>query len=91
MFVVSTDNELLTFETAAGTPGWTYQALVEPARILSSPSPAVSGDTIVAAFASGEVVAIRSANGNDLWNNTLSKASRTSALSEIRDGPPAGR
>ncbi len=85
MFVVSTDNELLTYDMASGTPGWTYQALVEPARILSSPSPAVSGDTVVAAFASGEVVALRTANGNDLWNNTLSKASRTTALSEIRD------
>ncbi|MDP1632051.1 MAG: PQQ-binding-like beta-propeller repeat protein [Caulobacter sp.] len=85
MFAVSTDNELLTYDTATGAPGWTFQALVEPARILSSPSPAISGDTIVAAFASGEVVAIRAANGNDLWNTTLSQASRTSALSEIRD------
>jgi outer membrane protein assembly factor BamB len=85
MFVVSTDNELLTYDTATGAPGWTYQALVEPARILASSSPAASGDTVIAAFASGEVVALRSANGNDLWNNTLSKASRTSALSEIRD------
>jgi len=85
MFVVSTDNELLSFDTATGAPGWTFQALVEPARILASPSPAVSGDTIVAAFASGEVVALRTANGNDLWNTTLSKASRTTALSEIRD------
>lgn len=85
MFVVSTDNELLTFDTATGAPGWTYQALVEPARILASPSPVVSGSTVVAAFASGEVVALSTANGNDLWNNTLSKASRTTALSEIRD------
>ena len=85
MFVVSTDNELLTYDTATGAPGWTFQALVEPARILSSPSPAISGDTVVAAFASGEVVALRTANGNDLWNTTLSKASRTTALSEIRD------
>lgn len=85
VFVVSTDNELLTFDTATGTPGWTYQALVEPARILASGSPAAAGDVVVAGFASGEVVALRAGNGNDLWNNTLSKASRTSALSEIRD------
>lgn len=85
MFVVSTDNELLTYDTATGAPGWTYQALVEPARILASPSPALSGNTVVAAFASGEVVALSTANGNDLWNNTLSKSSRTTALSEIRD------
>ncbi|MFN3859216.1 MAG: PQQ-binding-like beta-propeller repeat protein [Caulobacter sp.] len=85
VFAVSTDNELLTFEAATGTPGWNYQALVEPARILSSSSPAASGEVVVAAFASGEVVALRATNGNDLWSNALSRASRTNALSEIRD------
>ena len=39
------------------------------------------------AFGSGELVALRTANGNDLWNEALSRASRTSALSEIRDIP----
>jgi outer membrane protein assembly factor BamB len=85
--VVAIDNTLLTFETATGAPAWTYQALSESARILSASSPAVSGDTLVAAFGSGELVALRSANGNDLWNEALSRASRTSALSEIRDIP----
>jgi outer membrane protein assembly factor BamB len=41
----------------------------------------------VASFGSGELVALRTANGNDLWNEALSRASRTSALSEIRDIP----
>ncbi|MDI1365438.1 MAG: PQQ-binding-like beta-propeller repeat protein [bacterium] len=87
VFVASTDNELLTYNAATGTPGWTYQALIEPARILSAPSVAVSGDTVVAGFASGELVALRAANGNDLWSEALSRASRTNALSEIRDIP----
>jgi outer membrane protein assembly factor BamB len=85
VFAVSTDNELLAFNAATGVEDWNYQALVEPARLLRASSPAVSGDTIVAAFASGEVTALRAANGNDLWNLALSKASRTNALSEIRD------
>jgi len=85
VMAISTDDQLLTFDAASGAEGWNYQALTEPARILSASSPAVSGDTIVAAFASGEVVALRTANGNDLWDNTLSQASRTNALSEIRD------
>jgi outer membrane protein assembly factor BamB len=84
---ISLDNTLLTFDTATGAPSWTYQALAESARILSASSPAVSGDTVVAAFGSGELVALRAANGNDLWNEALSRASRTSALSEIRDIP----
>lgn len=87
MFVVAIDNTLLTYDMATGGPGWTYQALSESARILSASSPAISGDTVVAAFGSGELVALRTANGNDLWNEALSRASRTSALSEIRDIP----
>jgi outer membrane protein assembly factor BamB len=85
VFAISTENELLTFDTATGSPGWTYQALVEPARILKASSPAISGDTVVAAFGSGEVVALRTSNGNDLWTEALSRASRNNALSEIRD------
>ena len=87
MFVVALDNTLLTFDIATGAPSWTYQALSESSRILSASSPAISGDTVVSAFGSGELVALRTANGNDLWNEALSRASRTSALSEIRDIP----
>jgi outer membrane protein assembly factor BamB len=87
VMAVALDNTLLTFDAATGKPGWTYQALSESARILAASSPAISGDTVVAAFGSGELIALRTVNGNDLWNNALSRASRTSALSEIRDIP----
>lgn len=87
VFVVALDNTLLTFDAATGAASWTYQALAESARILAASSPAVSGETVVAAFGSGELVALRTVNGNDLWNEALSRASRTSALSEIRDIP----
>lgn len=87
VYAVALDNTLLSFNAQTGAPGWTYQALVESARILGASSPAVSGDTVVAAFGSGELVALRAENGNDLWNEALSRASRTSALSEIRDIP----
>lgn len=87
VFVVAVDNTLLTFDTATGAPGWNYQALSESARILAASSPAVSGDTVVASFGSGELVALRAANGNDLWNEALSRANRNNALSEIRDIP----
>jgi outer membrane protein assembly factor BamB len=40
---------------------------------------------VVASFASGELVALRASNGNELWAASLSRASRTNALSEIRD------
>lgn len=87
VMAVAIDNTLMTFDAATGELGWTYQALTEPARILAASSPAVAGDTVVASFGSGELVALRTANGNDLWSETLSRASRSNALSEIRDIP----
>jgi outer membrane protein assembly factor BamB len=87
VMVVTLDNTLLTFDAATGAPGWNYQALSEPARILAASSPAVSGETVVASFGSGELVAMREQNGSDLWNAALSRTSKTSALSEIRDIP----
>lgn len=85
VFVESTDDDLLSFDEASGAPGWTYQALTEPARMLEATSPAVSGDAVVASFASGELVALQSDNGDALWTAVLSKSNRNSALSEIRD------
>jgi len=87
VMAVALDNSLLTFDAATGAPGWSYQALSESSRILAASSPAVSGDTVVASFGSGELIALRVANGNDLWDEALSRASRTSSLSEIRDIP----
>jgi outer membrane protein assembly factor BamB len=87
VFVESVDDDLLTFDEASGAMGWTYQALVEPARILEATSPAITSDEVVASFASGELVALQTTNGNGLWTAVLSKSNRNSALSEIRDIP----
>jgi len=73
------------FDAASGLQIWTYQALTEPARVLAASSPAIDNDAVVTSFASGELVALRAANGAELWNASLSRASRTNALSEIRD------
>ncbi len=85
VFVADVNDEMLALETTSGAQLWTYQALTEPARMLGASSAAVDNETVVASFASGELVALRAANGNELWNASLSKASRTNALSEIRD------
>ncbi len=87
VFVADVEDELFAFDAATGAQEWTYQALTEPARILAASSPAVDNETVVTSFASGELVAVRAANGNELWNASLSRANRTNALSEIRDIP----
>jgi outer membrane protein assembly factor BamB len=85
VFVVDVENQILAFDVATGNQTWSYRGIPEPARIMRASSPAVVGDTVIAPFSSGEVTALRASTGQSLWTQTLSRTSRTSALSEIRD------
>ena len=85
VMTINVDDELETFNIDTGAQDWTYQALTEPARILAASSPTPAGDTVVGGFASGELAALGASNGNEEWTLTLSRTSRTNALSEIRD------
>jgi outer membrane protein assembly factor BamB len=85
VYAVTNDSELIAFNAATGEVSWTYQAIAEPARILSAPSVGVDGETVVAPFASGEIVALLSANGRRLWADALSRAGRINSLSSIND------
>lgn len=85
VFVVDVDNQLIAFDLATGQQDWSYRGIAEPARIMRASSPAVVGDTVIAPFSSGEVTAVRAVNGTAVWQQVLSRTSRTSALSELRD------
>ncbi|MGH7019070.1 MAG: PQQ-binding-like beta-propeller repeat protein [Brevundimonas sp.] len=85
VFVIDVDNQLIAFNTNTGQQDWSYRGITEPARIMRASSPAVSGDTVIAPFSSGELVALRASNGQPVWQEVLSRTSRTSALSELRD------
>ncbi|MGZ8364543.1 MAG: outer membrane protein assembly factor BamB family protein [Caulobacteraceae bacterium] len=85
VFAVDIDNQLVSFDTQTGAADWTYQALSEPARLLKASAPAIADDAVITAFSSGELSAFRASNGAPLWSQTLSRATRNTALSEIRD------
>ena len=85
VYAVDVDNQVLAFDINTGQQAWSYQAIVEPARLLRASSPAVTGETVVTPFSSGELVALRASNGQMLWQQVLSRTNRTNALSEIRD------
>lgn len=85
VFVTTNDSELFAVDARTGEVQWTQSAIAEPARMLSSPSPALVGETLVAPFASGEVIALLSANGRRLWSEALTRAGTTTSLSTIND------
>jgi outer membrane protein assembly factor BamB len=85
VYVVDVENQLYAFDVQTGQQEWSFRGIPEPARIMRASSPAVTGDTVVAPFSSGELVAVRASTGQPVWQQTLSRTSRTSALSEVRD------
>lgn len=91
VFVASNDSELYALAADTGVVQWTQSAIAEPARMLASPGPALVGDTLVAPFASGEIMALVAANGRRLWGEALTRAGTLTSLSTINDiaGRPA--
>lgn len=85
VFAVSVDNELYALDASDGAVLWTYQSLAEPARILTSSSPAATGDVVIAPFASGEVVALRAQNGRVNWTEALTRTGGATPLSALND------
>ena len=85
VFATDVDNQIFAFDQATGEMKWTYQAIAEPARILKSSAPVVSGNVIYAPFSSGELVALNATTGDPIWQQVLAESNRTNALSQIRD------
>ena len=85
VFAITDDNEIIAFSASDGEVLWTYQGIVETARMLTAPVPAVVGDTVIAPFSSGEVVALRAQNGGLLWQDALSSTARLTPLASLND------
>lgn len=85
VFVVTHDNQILALDLATGDLLWTAAGIPEDAGILGAASPAVAGDTLVAALSSGELLALRVENGNQTWQDTLSRTRRLTPLATLAD------
>lgn len=84
-FLTSTNNDFYAIDTDSGEVVWNDQALAETARVLSSPSPAVTQDILAVGYSSGELIAYLPANGRRLWTDTLTSTGRYTPLSAIND------
>ncbi|MPY72215.1 MAG: PQQ-binding-like beta-propeller repeat protein [Alphaproteobacteria bacterium] len=83
IYVVTVANELHALDTANGAPLWNHVGITEVAGLLGGASPAVDGATVVAAFSSGELVALRAENGREIWSDSLTALRRFDPISTI--------
>ena len=94
VFVVTLTNQLLALNAVTGETLWSYSAIEETTNLLGTASPAVESGVVVAAFSSGELVALRVENGRELWSDSLTvtrRASSIATLGAIRGRPVIDR
>lgn len=85
VFIVNSDSELYALSAANGQQLWTARGLPEGASVLSNVSPAVSGNTLVVAYASGEVTAHDINSGELRWTDSVSGGAVGSSLTTVGD------
>ncbi len=85
VFVVSLDNMTHALDAKDGRVLWTHTGTTEAAGLLGGISPALAEDTLVVAYSSGELFALRASTGRQLWADFLSLPRRTSAVSDLND------
>ncbi|MCK6417528.1 MAG: PQQ-binding-like beta-propeller repeat protein [Alphaproteobacteria bacterium] len=85
VFVPTLDNRLLALAAANGSVLWEYQGLSEMTGLIGAASPAVTDDVAVAAFSSGEIVALRVENGSVAWTDNLSGINAFGGLASLAD------
>lgn len=83
VYCQSLNNELITLSTDKGDVVWTHSGIPESALLLGGGKPACSGDTVIAAYTSGEVHALSQVNGQPLWSDTITPVARIDTVTSI--------
>ncbi len=81
LFAVTIDNQTYALNAASGEVLWSHRGINETAGLMSSASPAVTGDTVIVPYSSGEIYALSVTDGKEIWSDSFSPAS-------IRRPPP---
>src|SRR6185503_20224085 len=79
IFVSTHDNHLYAMAETDGRTLWENQGIAEAAGILASTNVAVSGETVIAPYTSGELFALRVQNGQVGWSDVLSRTGHVTA------------
>lgn len=85
IFALTNDNQLFAFNAESGEALWNITGTTEVAGILGAAAPAVSQETVVVGFSSGELNALRAENGRTVWADQLARTGRSTAMAALSD------
>jgi len=85
VFALTHDNQTYALDAKDGKILWNEVGISENAGLVGAASPAVIGNTVISAYSSGELYAMRVENGRVLWTDTLNTQGRLTAMATLRD------
>ena len=85
VFVVTLDGTFFCLAGADGGELWSVRGLPQQASLINNASPAVEGDIVVVPYPSGDLVALKVADGSAVWSENLSRTRTTSQLTSMSD------
>ncbi len=85
LFVITIQGRFYCLSGTDGTELWAARGLPQPASLMTSTSPAVDGDIVVVPYPSGDVMALKIADGTPVWSENLARTRQTSQLASMSD------
>lgn len=85
VFVVTIDGRFYCLSGADGTELWAVRGLPQQASLLTNVSPAVEGEIVVVPYPSGDLMALKVADGSPVWSENLARTRATSQLASMSD------
>ena len=94
VFASTIANTLYALDAGDGEILWTHSGIAEAVGLVGAAAPAAADGIVVVPYSSGEVVALRAANGRMVWSDAVAPLRRSdpvSALPQIRGRPVIDR
>jgi outer membrane protein assembly factor BamB len=85
VFVLTKEGQVYCLSGTDGAELWSFRGMPERASMLSNASPAVEGDIVVVPFPTGDLIALRVADGKPAWSESLARTRTASSLAAMSD------
>jgi len=85
VYVMSQDNQMYALKTSDGSQEWSRSGTLESAGVFGVAAPAIGQGTVIGGYSSGELSGYRYENGQEVWQDALSRTSISIAVATISD------
>lgn len=85
VFVITTEGRFYCLSATDGTELWVTRGLPSQASLALNASPAVYDDIVVVPYPSGDLIALKIADGSPVWSENLSRTRTTSEMASMSD------